>query len=123
MPVVDSKFTSITARFSSDGRWILYTSNESGNNEVSVRPFNAATGTVGEPVVVTRNGGRTPLWRADGKEIFYLTTDGMVTAMEVNAGGSFQAGTPKSLFQAPPGVLFWDVSRDGERFLMPVPNR
>jgi Tol biopolymer transport system component len=123
VPVVDSKFTSITARFSPDGRWILYTSNESGKNEVSVRPFNAATHAVGEPVLVTRNGGRTPLWRGDGKEIFYLTTDGMVTAMEVNAGGSFQAGSSKSLFQAPSGVLFWDVSPDGKRFLMPVPNR
>jgi hypothetical protein len=47
----------------------------------------------------------------------------MATAMEVSAGGSFQAGTSKSLFQAPAGVLFWDVSPDGKRFLMPVPNR
>ena len=122
-PVVDPKFTSITARFSPDGRWILYTSNESGKNEVSVRPFNAATYAIGEPVLLTRNGGRTPLWGRDGKEIFYLTADGMATAMEVSAGGSFQAGTSKSLFQAPAGVLFWDVSPDGKRFLMPVPNR
>lgn len=121
VPVVDPKFTSITARFSPDGRWILYTSNESGKNEVCVRPFQAATGAVGELVLVAQNGGRTPLWRGDGKEIFYLTTDGMVTAMEVNAGGSFEAGSSKSLFRAPSGVLFWDVSPDGQRFLMPVP--
>ena len=123
VPVIDPKFTSITARFSPDGHWILYTSNESGKNEVSVRPFNASTGAAGEPVVVTRDGGRTALWRGDGKEIFYLSADGMVTAMEVNVRGSFQPGTSKPLFQAPSGVLFWDVSPDGKRFLMPVPNR
>ena len=123
VPVVDPKFTSITARFSPDGRWILYTSNESGKNEVSVRPFHAATGEIGDPILVTRDGGRTPLWRADGKEIFYLAADGMVTAMEVNAGSSFQPGPAKPLFPAPAGVLFWDVSPDGHRFLMPVANR
>lgn len=123
VPVVDPKFNSITARFSPDGRWILYTSNESGKNEISVRPFDSATGAIGEPIVVTRDGGRTPLWRGDGKEIFYLTADGMVTAMEVNAGSSFQTGRPKPLFPAPAGVLFWDVSPDGQRFLMPVANR
>lgn len=122
VPVVDPKFTSITARFSPDGRWILYASNESGKNEVSVRPFRAATGEIGEPILVTHDGGRTPLWRGDGKEIFYLATDGMVTAMEVNAGSSFQTGSAKPLFPAPAGVLFWDVSPDGQRFLMPVAN-
>ena len=119
-PVVDNQFQSITGRFSPDGRWILYTSGESGKSEVSVRSFNAATGAFGNPVVVTHDGGRTPLWRGDGKEIFYFNEDGMVTAMEVNASGAtFQPGTPKPLFKAPAGVLFWDVSPDGQRFLMP----
>lgn len=120
--VVDPRFTSITARFSPDGHWILYTSNESGKNEIAVRSFDAATGSIGEPVTVTTSGGRTPLWRGDGKEIFYLTPDGMVMALEVNATNSFHAGVAKPLFQAPSGVLFWDVSPDGKRFLMPVPG-
>ena len=122
VPAVDPQFASITARFSPDGRWIAYTSNESGRNEVSVRPFDAATGAIGNPVVVTKDGGRTPLWRGDGKEIFYMTADGTATALEVNAGSSFQAGVPKALFRVPPGVLFWDVSADGTRFLMPAPR-
>jgi Tol biopolymer transport system component len=125
-PLVDPKFSSVTGRFSPDGRWIAYTSNESGKNEISVRPFDAATGTAGSPVIVTTGGGRTPLWRGDGKELFYITPDGTVTAVEVNAGATFQAGSPKPLFKAPSAVLFWDVSpngsADGTRFLMPVPG-
>ena len=109
VPVVDPQFTSITARFSPDGRWIVYTSNESGTNEVSVRPFDPATGTPGEPIVLTSGGGRTPLWRGDGKEIFYLGPDGMVMAIEVNTAAGFKAGTPKPLFKAPEAVAFWDA--------------
>jgi Tol biopolymer transport system component len=120
VPVVDPQFNSITARFSPDGRWIIYNSNESGKNEVSVRPFDPAKGTSGAPVVLTNGGGRTPLWRGDGKEIFYLGPDGMVTAMEVNAATGFKAGKPRPLFKAPEGVSFWDVTPDGARFLMPV---
>ena len=122
LPVVDPQFASITARFSPDGRWIAYTSNESGRNEVSVRPFDAATGAIGNPVVVTKDGGRTPLWRGDSKEIFYMTADGTATALEVKAESPFQVGVPKPLFKAPAGVLFWDVSPDGKRFLMPAPQ-
>ena len=100
-PLVDPQFSSITGRFSPDGRWIVYSSNESGKNEVSVRPFDAATGAAGAPVIVTSGGGRTPLWRGDGKEIFYIAPDGMVTAVEVNVGAAFQVGPPKPLFKAP----------------------
>jgi len=123
LPLVDPQFTSITARFSPNGRWILYGSNESGTDEVSVRPFDPATGTPGNPIVLSKGGGRTPVWRGDGKEIFYLDRDGMVTALEVSTASGFKAGTPKPLFKAPEAVLFWDVAPDGKRFLMPVPAR
>jgi Tol biopolymer transport system component len=122
IPLVDPQFTSITARFSPDGRWIVYTSNESGRNEISVRPFDASTGSSGSPVVLTSGGGTTPLWRGDGQEIFYIAPDGAATALEVNAGSSFQHGAAKPLFKVPSGVLFWDVAPDGMRFLMPAPG-
>lgn len=125
-PLVDPKFGSVTGRFSPDGKWIAYTSNESGKNEVSVRSFDSATGSVGNAIVVTSGGGRTPLWSGDGKELFYIAGDGMVTAVDVKAGPTFEAGPPKPLFQAPAGILFWDVapdrSGDQTRFLMPVPG-
>ena len=119
-PVVDNQFSSITGRFSPDGRWILYSSNESGKTEVSVRPFDSATGAIGNAVVITADGGRYPLWRGDGKEIYYMSGAGMVMAMEVTPGKALRTESPKPLFKAPAGVLFWDVAPDGQRFLMPA---
>ena len=122
-PLVDTQFTSITARFSPDGRWIAYTSNESGKSEVAIRSFDPATGSAGMPVFITSDGGRTPLWRGDGKEIFYMNQDGTAMAMEIDTSGGVNAGTPKPLFTIPAGVVFWDVSPDGARFLMPAPTK
>jgi eukaryotic-like serine/threonine-protein kinase len=122
VPLIDPQFSSVTGRFSPDGRWIAYSSNESGKNEVSVRPFDAATGAVGNPVIVTSGAGRTPLWSGNGKELFYIGPDGMATAIDVKAGAAFQTGVPKPLFKVPDGLLFWDVAPDGTRFLMPVPG-
>jgi eukaryotic-like serine/threonine-protein kinase len=124
-PLVDPQFSSVTGRFSPDGRWIAYSSNESGKNEISVRPFDPATGTAGNPVIVTSGGGGTPLWSGDGKELFYLNA-GTATALEVKSGATFQTGVPKPLFKVPAGLLFWDVSPstsgDAIRFMMPVPS-
>jgi eukaryotic-like serine/threonine-protein kinase len=120
--IVDPQFGSVTGRFSPDGRWITYSSNESGKNEVSVRSFDPVTGAIGSPLTVTSGGGRTPLWRGDGKELFYIGPDGYATAVEVSVGAKFEAGKPKALFPVPSGILFWDVSPDGQRFLMPVPG-
>lgn len=122
IPLVDPQFNSITARFSPDGRWIVYTSNESGKNEISVRPFDASTGTAGNPVTITNGGGRTPVWSGDGKELFYISQDGTMMALDVSAGATFKAGTAKPLFKTPSAVLFWDATPDGKRFLMPVPG-
>jgi Tol biopolymer transport system component len=123
IPVVDTQFTSITARFSPDGRWIAYASNESGPTEISVRPFDSASGAIGKPVILTHDGGRTPLWRGDGKELFYLKEDGTAVGIDIDTSAGIKAGTPKSLFKIPAGVLFWDASPGGSRFLMPVPSR
>ena len=80
---------------------------------------------------VTSNGGVHVRWRRDGKELFYLALDGKLMAVPVRSGDSFEFGTPQALFQAPTvggattagGVLQqqYDVSPDGQRFLMNVP--
>jgi Tol biopolymer transport system component len=123
VPLIDMKFSSVTGRFSPDGRWIVYTSNESGKNEIAVRPFDSAKGSPGpgDPLIISNGGGTTPLWRGDGKEIFYIA-NGTVMAVEVNTSGGFKPGTPKALFKVPSGLLFWDASSDGARFVMPVPD-
>ena len=54
------------------------------------------------------------------KELFYLSPDGTIMAVDVTAGAVFQAGTPKPSFKLPPGVLTWDVTADGARFLVVV---
>jgi Tol biopolymer transport system component/tRNA A-37 threonylcarbamoyl transferase component Bud32 len=129
-----SEFNEGDAHFSPDGRWIGYVSDESGRNEVYVRPFDAASAMGSSsssssgamPLtgkwMVSKDGGISPLWRRDGKELFYLSPDGMAMAVEVSTSGVFQAGVPKPLFKTPRGVEYWDISADGKRFLMAAPS-
>jgi Tol biopolymer transport system component len=126
-----SEFNQGVPRFSPDGRWIAYSSNESGKDQIYVRPFtpSSTAGTSaanGMPVtgkwMVSKDGGTTPLWRRDGKELLYLSAaGGTAMAVDVSTTGVFQAGVPKALFNVPPGVLFWDVAPDGKRFVMAAP--
>ena len=95
-----------------------------------MRPFNpdAAPGappSVGGRVMVSKGGATFggAIWRADGKELFYLAPDGTLMSVAVETEPTFSvSGPPQALFKVAPNVLFFDVSRDGERFLMPVPE-
>ena len=82
------------AVFSPDGQWIAYTTNESGQSNVYVQPFPGA----GEKYQVSRDGGSHPVWRADGKELFYFGADGTLMAVPIDATGQFDAGVPQALF-------------------------
>jgi eukaryotic-like serine/threonine-protein kinase len=113
------------ARFSPDGHWIAYTSDESGRAEIYVRTFSpdsraVASGTGGKWLVSTQ-GGSDPRWRRDGRELYYISPSGDLMAVEISATPTFQAGLPKALFHAPPGSVgnnsTWDVTADGKRFL------
>ncbi len=82
--------------FSPDGHWIVYESNESGRAEIYVMTFGGRPG----KWQVSSNGGTTPRWRSDGKEIFYLSTEGFLTAVPVSPVPSgFQIGVPHQLFR------------------------
>jgi eukaryotic-like serine/threonine-protein kinase len=120
-----SEFDESWGQFSPDGRWISYVSNESGRNEIYVRPFNlpsaGSAATTGK-WMVSKDGGKAPRWRRDGKELFFLSLDGSAMGVDVNTSGEFHAGIPKVLFKVPPGVTFWDVTADGKRFLMAAPS-
>jgi hypothetical protein len=130
IPIVNTQFFEVNARFSPDGRWIAYASNDSGEFEVYVRPFNpdaqpGESPAAGGRVMVSKGGGTGAgaIWRADGEELFYISTDGMMTAVPVSTAVTFSvSGPPRPLFRLPTTTVFFDVSRDGQRFLIPVPE-
>ena len=125
MPYLVTPFNKSQAQFSPDGHWVVYTSNESGTREVYVQPFPMSSG---GKWPVSNGGGSQPRWSHDGKELFYFTPGETLMAVDVNtAGGTVQLGIPKALFHAsvlggtggaPTVAWRWDVSRDGQRFLI-----
>jgi Tol biopolymer transport system component len=126
VPFANSDFNEGQGQFSPDTRWIAYTSDESGRSEIYVQPFPQPPGG-GSKTQISRGGGQQPRWRRDGRELFYLSTDGKMMAMDVRPGPDFKAGVPKSLFELPGvrvqidgdgfEVFRWDVTPDGKRFL------
>jgi eukaryotic-like serine/threonine-protein kinase len=108
--------------FSPDGRWIAYVSNESGRPEVYVQELAGAGG----KWQVSVNGGSLPRWRADGKELFFQSTDQSILAVPIHAGETFQAGAPVTLFRIPlvTGQYIlraWTPTADGQRFYVLTP--
>ena len=108
------------AAFSPDGKWIAYESTESGGRpEIYIRPFPVAAG----QIRVSRDGGTQPQWRADGKELFFLGLDNMITAVDVTPGPQHSVAVPHALFPfAQTSVVrhAYAVSRDGSKFLFPM---
>jgi Tol biopolymer transport system component len=121
-PYLQTQFDEEHGRFSPDGRWVAYTSNESGRQEVYVQPFPAT----GAKFQVSSGGGREPHWRKDGTELFYIGEGRTLTAVSVKLGSkSFQADQAKHLFPLSISSTFiigrsYEVSNDGQRFLTPI---
>jgi len=118
-----TEFNEGNARFSPDGRWISYNSNDSGRAEIYVRPFNASGPALGQGKwQISKDGGNTARWRADGKQIIFRAPNGSPMAVDLTVNGaSFQAGAPRQLFPLPTGAATdWDVTPDGKRFLIPM---
>jgi serine/threonine protein kinase len=124
-PLLYTPFSESHGQISPDGKWLAYESNETGRVEVYVQPFPDGAG----KWQVSTNGGNFPRWRRDGRELFYMTqvSGGKMMAVDVRASGStFEAGTPKELFDSPYINLShtgryhtYAVSADGQRFLIP----
>jgi serine/threonine protein kinase/Tol biopolymer transport system component len=125
-PLIETRANELNATISPDGRWVAYQSDESGVPEVYVRPFPDVNGGRWQ---VSPSGGRTPQWRRDGRELFYVASDNAVMAVSIDSGPAFASGTPQRLFR---GNYFlggansigrtYDVSPDGRRFLMIKPD-
>ena len=108
-------------RMSSDGRWLAYTSDESGRTEVLVQSFPEPGGRT----QISTSGGTEPVWSRDGRELFYLNGDAMM-AVEIRTSPTFSAGAPRMLFEgrfvrSANTVASYDVSADGQRFLRVQP--
>jgi Tol biopolymer transport system component len=110
------------AMFSPDGRWIAYSSNESGEDRVYVQPLPAT----GAKYQVSRSGGIQPIWREDGKELFFLALDSTLMVVRIASSTPFEVDSPRPLFATGLTDLstrrLYAVSKDGARFVVNVPQ-
>jgi Tol biopolymer transport system component len=123
-PVTQTSFNERSGQFTPDGRWIAYESDESGRYEIYIQPFPGPGGRV----QVSTNGGAQARWRRDGKELFYIALDNRLMGVPIRLASNSQtidAGAPVPLFTthiggaiSVPNKQQYDVSPDGQRFLM-----
>jgi Tol biopolymer transport system component len=118
-PLLHTTFEEQNAEVSPDGRWIAYQSNESGRDEIYVRPFPEINNGRWQ---VSVGGGTRPAWSRNGRELFYYIDPGKLMAVSIQPGTGFTAGTPQVIvdgnYLAPQSGRNYDVSPDGKRFLM-----
>jgi eukaryotic-like serine/threonine-protein kinase len=117
VPVLQSPFVESAGQFSPDGKWIAYHSTESGRFDVYICAFPSSAG----KWQISDRGGAIPRWRADGKELFYVSPDLKMMAVTIRASAAgVEAETPRELFTYPaPGFNSpYDVAADGQRFLL-----
>ncbi len=127
VPFLRTQFNEFSGQISPDGHWMAYTSDESGQREIYVRPFPSGEG----ELRISISGGEQPRWRADGKELFFWQGDGKLMAVTVKTGPagpgtkpSLEPGVPQPLFEAEMSkapmdpMVQYDVTADGKRFLL-----
>jgi Tol biopolymer transport system component len=118
-PYIHTAASEYSAKFSPDGRWVAYSSDESGKYEVYVQAFPEAAG----KWQVSASGGGNPMWGKDGKQIYFLAPDKKLMAVDVDGvGATFKLGVPKPLFPTDVDVYNsvnrYAVTADGQRFLV-----
>jgi Tol biopolymer transport system component len=120
-PFLASRFNEVQPRVSPNGRWLAYSSDESGRFQVYVRPFPRGEG----QWPISAGGGMQPEWRRDGKELYFISGDGSMMAIDVDtAAPTFAAEAPRPLFpvDVPEAIAPYPndyaVTADGQRFLV-----
>lgn len=122
-PFLQTKFNEQQAAFSPDGRWLAYTSDESGRFEVYVQPFPGPAG----KWQISTDGGDMPVWARNGRELFFESA-GKLMSVGVTTQASFSASAPRFVAHMPPvlstrlGNTRYDISPDGQRFLFVKAN-
>jgi protease II len=123
-PLLGSRANAGAARFSPDGEWLAYVSDETGQQEVYVRRY--PSGERGQQV--SRNGGGQPVWSADGRTLFYRM-GGRMMAVDITTKPAFRSETPTQLWDKPLfqqalfGVHNYDVAADGRFLMLRVPDQ
>jgi len=120
-PILQTAANEYAARFSPDGHWIAYTSDESGREEVYVQTFPLT----GRKRKISHQGGSFPEWQRDGKELFYVSADRQMMAAALADEAAFTFALPKALFPATASsrqLTGFSVTAHGQRFLMAVEN-
>jgi Tol biopolymer transport system component/DNA-binding winged helix-turn-helix (wHTH) protein len=129
VPLLNTPFHEANPAFSPDGHWLAFTSSESGRIEVYLQAFRGgdSPGVVGERLLVSRNGAEYLRWGRDGKELFYLGSDGRLYAVPITLSVKPKIGAPAPLFAisteamaALHSSIGFDISADGQRFLVPI---
>jgi Tol biopolymer transport system component len=122
--VIDGRVITTHARVSPDGAWVAFGNADSGRFEIFIQNFPTASGRW----QISTDGGIQPKWRGDGKELFYLTFDGTIVAVPLTLGALPEVGKPQRLFDSridsTTGFTWhqYDVSPDGQRFLVNTPE-
>jgi hypothetical protein len=123
IPVGSRNRASGQGQISSKGKLIAFTSNESGRDEIYVQPMPPAT----EYQKVSINGGQSPRWRSDGKELFFVSPDAEMMAVDITLDPVFHVGVPHRLFPLkstdPLALANYDVRPDGQQFLIFMSQR
>jgi eukaryotic-like serine/threonine-protein kinase len=117
-PYLEGDYNERNAGISPDGKWIVYSSEETGRMEIYAQTFP----TPGGKVQISADGGERPRWSRDGKEIFFIAPDRKMMAVSVRSGATLEAGRPQALFDTHIATGFdnrFDIAKDG-RFLIPV---
>ena len=117
-PWLTTRFNQASPRFSPDGRWVAFESDESGDSEIYV----ALTEGGGEKRRLSPAGGKRPRWRRDGKELYYVAPGNFVMALPVTPGLQVEAGAPIPLFRVDSEIENYDAAADGSRFLVSMPS-
>ncbi len=105
------------AAFSPDDRWVAFTTSESGRTEVVAVSFPDGK----RRIQISNGGGNSPRWKWDGRELLYDGPGKRLMAVDVQPGNDLKVGVPHPLFELPGGVQGWDVTPDGQRFLVNLP--
>jgi hypothetical protein len=124
VPFLRGPFGVAQGRISPDGRWLAYTSEESGRSEIYVQPFPGGGG----KWQISTAGGNDPRWRADGRELYYQSPNQQMMAVTIRTSPGLEADVPISLFTANvlvPGTAVrshYAVTTDAQRFLLAAPS-